>query len=258
MRLLLFISLIFGANLSLFSQMKNIPLYPAGITVEWSALPPVEATEPPSHPITTSAPTPAPQMDDDDEKNKKVSKWRKPKAPPTKKAPEPIENLEPLAPVVAPKPAVAKPVSAEPIAVNRLIRVVNALNLDTNQRLALIFYNEKGAIIPKQLRVVTNTERPSASRIFFMDKVSYSAFKGVLDVYFVPKEAEFMNVAIIDKNDKIVRVPTHPTYDAKNMLAINDFLNTEPANRIMLQFEIAGSPEKGVLRLGGFRFGKAR
>ena len=252
MRVLLLISLVLGANVSLFSQMKNIPLYPAGITVEWSALPPVEAVEP--HPAT--APTPAAKDDDDDDdKNKRISKWRKPKAPPAKKAPEPIENLEPLSPVVK---DTAKPVVTTPVAVNRLIRVVNALNLNADQRLALVFYNDKGAILPKQLRVVANTEKPSASRIFFMDKVSYSAFKGVLDIYFVPKEAEFMNVAIIDQNDKIVRVPSHPTYNAKNMLAIDDFLNTEPANRIMLQFEIAGSPEKGVLRLGGFRFGKAR
>ena len=253
MRLLLLISLVFGANLSLFSQMKNIPLYPAGITVEWTALPPAEVVEPPS---AVTAPA-TPQINDDDNKPKKVSKWRKPKNTPAKKGEETIEDLEPLAPVVV-KPATAKPVVTEPVAVNRLIRVINALNLGAGQRLALVFYNDKGAIIPKQLRVVSNTEKPAASRIFFMDKVSYSAFKGVLDVYFVPKEAEFMNVAIIDQNDKIVRVPTHPTYNAKNMLAIDDFLNTEPANRIMLQFEIAGSPEKGVLRLGGFRFGKAR
>ena len=250
MRLLLLISLVFGANTYLFSQMKNIPLYPAGITVEWSALPPVEAAEP-TPAVATSKDD---DDDDDDDKPKKASKWRRPKPAPAKKVEEQVEKLEPLAPVVA----VKKPVITEPVSVNRLIRVVNSLSLTAGQRLALIFYNEKGAIIPKQLRVVSNTEKPSASRIFFMDKVSYSAFKGVLDVYFVPKEAVFMNVAIIDQNDKIIRVPTHPTYDAKNMLAINDFLNTEPNNRIMLQFEIAGSPERGVLRLGGFRFGRAR
>ncbi|MGL5722059.1 MAG: hypothetical protein ACRCY4_06655 [Brevinema sp.] len=253
MRLLLLISLVFGANINLFSQMKNVPIFPAGISVEWSALPPVEVDETPAPAVAT------PQNKEEvaDEKPQKVSKWRKPRASSKKvaEASTTADDLEPLAPVV---PAVEKAVITEPVAVNRLIRVINAVDLSAGQRFALVFYNEKGVIIPKQLRVVPNTEKPSAARVFFMDKASNRSFKGLLDVYFVPKDATFMNVAIIDQNDKIVKVPTHPAYDAKGFINIEDFLKTEPTSRIMLQFETAGTTDRSVLRLGGFRFGRAR
>ncbi|MGL5253488.1 MAG: hypothetical protein ACRC9L_00445 [Brevinema sp.] len=251
MRFLLLIGLIISTHTSIFSQMKNIPIFPAGITVEWRVLPTVEPTEPPTPPAAQQ------KEGDSEEKNTKPSKWRRPRLPANKKNTEESvpENLTPLAPVEKSPDSV---VASEPVSVNRLIRVINAIDLDPDQRFALVFYNDKGNMIPKQLRVVPNTEKPSAARVFFMDKASTRLFKGLLDIYFVPKDAVFMNVAIIDQNDKIIRVPSHPSYNDKGFISIEDFLKTEPSNRIMLQFEVAGSSEKGILRLGGFRFGKAR
>lgn len=211
-RLLTVLILFFG-TLS-FSQIKNVPIYPSGISVSFSVLP----EEPESAaPVITKT------------KNKKIKKRE---LPPPPAEPEPIQAIK----------------------VNKFIRIINAMNLEENQNLALLFYDENKKLLTKPKVLVTNTTKPAATHIFFMDKASSKEFKGVLDYYFIPEKAVYFNVAVLNKKGALVSVPVHPAYDEDNLIAIEHYQSIDPKSRIMLQFEVKGSPKASVMRISAFRF----
>lgn len=217
------------------SQIKRVSVYPTGISVPWTAEPPPFAEE---------------------EIQKKEDKPQKKEDKPKKKLSRKEKKLAAQLPPPPPPPA-AEPVAAAPsntLAVTRLVRVVSALNLKETESLALVFYDSAKKHLKKFNMAVTNTPRPSALNAFFMDKSVYNGFKGLLDTYFFPPNAVYMNVAIVDKKGGITSVPAHPSYDADKLLSIEEFEALEKGRRMMLQFEIRGDGEKNFLRLGIFRF----
>lgn len=207
------------------SQIKRVSIYPAGISVPWTAEPPPFAEE--EAPKKETKP------------KKKLSRKEK------KLAAELAAQLPPPPP---PPPA------SDTVAVTRLVRVVSALNLKESESLALVFYDSSKKHLKKFNMAVTNTPRPSALNAFFMDKSVYSGFKGLLDTYFFPPNAVYMNIALVDKKGNIAAVPAHPSYDPDKLLSIEEFEALEKGKRMMLQFEIRGDAEKNFLRLGIFRF----
>ena len=200
-----------------YGDISQIPIYPSGINVSFTA-PHVEEKE-------EIEEKPAP---------KRFSLRRKKKVEEEK--PEPVEP-----------PA--------PMKVNRLIRVINGIkNSDENHQVALVFYDENKKILKNNTIVIEKSAKPAANYIFFMDRSTGNSFKGMKDIYHLPKKAEFFQVALVDKKENILITPSHPGYNEEGMISIEDYKKIMPKNKIMLQFELTGTTEKPHVKIAAFRF----
>lgn len=200
-----------------YGDISQIPVYPSGINVSFTA-PAVEEKE------------------EIEEKPalKRFSRRKKKKVE--------AENPKPVEP-----PA--------PMKVNRLIRVINGIkNSDENDQVALVFYNKDRKLLKNSTIIIEKSVKPAANYIFFMDRSTGNSFKGMKDIYHLPKKAEFFQVALVDKRENIIITPSHPGYDKEGMISIEDYNKIMPKNKIMLQFELTGTAEKPHVKIAAFRF----
>ena len=133
---------------------------------------------------------------------------------------------------------------------NRFIRIVNTLSLEKKQYTAILFYDENNTLIEK--KIVLDTDKPSPEYISFMDKTSYNNFKGKLDVYDIPEEAEYFIFAVIDEEDNIIATANHENFNNNNQVQIVNFQKIRPADRAILQVELLGTKENLFTRVGIF------
>ncbi|WP_234945108.1 hypothetical protein [Brevinema andersonii] len=216
MQKIFWISFFMLTTITSYGDISQIPIYPSGINVSFTA-PHVEEKE-------EIEEKPAP---------KRFSLRRKKKG---EEKPEPVEP-----------PALMK--------VNRLIRVINGIkNSDENHQVALVFYDEEKKILKNNTIVIKKSAKPAANYIFFMDRSTGNSFKGMKDIYHLPKKAEFFQVALVDKKENILIMPSHPGYNKEGTISIEDYKNIMPKNKIMLQFELTGTAEKPHVKIAAFRF----
>lgn len=201
----------------IYGDISQIPIYPSGINVSFTA---------PS----------------DEEKEEIEEKSAPKRFSLRKKKKTEDEKPEPVQP-----PA--------PMKVNRLIRVINGIkNSDENNQVALVFYDEDRKLLKHNTIIIEKSVKPAANYIFFMDRSTGNSFKGMKDIYHLPKKAEFFQVALVDKKENIVITPSHPGYDKEGMISIEDYKKIMPKNKIMLQFELTGTVEKPHVKIAAFRF----
>jgi len=139
-----------------------------------------------------------------------------------------------------------------PFKVNKFIRVINSISdIPDSYSLALVFYDSNNNII--NINSVTNSQKPSPTYIFYMDRKSNRKFQGMRDIYHIPRDAFSYNISILDTNINIILSTEHEYYDDKVFL-IDNFVNIHKNNNLMLQFEITGTFKDFLTRISFFKF----
>jgi len=136
----------------------------------------------------------------------------------------------------------------------RIIRVINGLkDIPSEEFLALVFYNNKNKAIGHQ--IITNSKKPTANEVFFIDRKSGYNFQGLLDIYSIPKKTFAFALAYVNKRGKVLSQPfKHPDFNELDQITLEQFLDISPTKNIMLQYEINGTYENPNIKLGGFYF----
>ncbi|MGL4367490.1 MAG: hypothetical protein ACRCTQ_04325 [Brevinemataceae bacterium] len=219
LRILSLSIIIFSTVFPSFASISKLPTYPSGIKVSFKVA--------------------VPEKKEVEKKEKKKKSWRLKKKKKNKQASETASVQE------------TKPISYTNF--TRFIRVINAINnLTEKEYLAILFFNEKNQLIDTQ--AVLNTDKPSPTYIFFIDKKSNKLFKGKLDVYFIPEDTKGFQIAVIDSKNNIITTLSHPNLPKNNIIPISEFDNLGGKNKVMLQFEVVGSKEALTTRISAFRF----
>ncbi len=136
----------------------------------------------------------------------------------------------------------------------RVIRMINGLtDIPSKEFLALVFYDAKNKLIGHQ--IITDSKKPSANEVFFIDRESGNNFQGLLDIYSIPKKTASFALAFVNKKGKVISQPfKHPDFNELNQISLEQFLDISPSRNIMLQYEVSGTYEKPDVKLGGFHF----
>jgi len=134
----------------------------------------------------------------------------------------------------------------------KFIRVINSIEQKDDSKIKLVFYNDKDEIISEE--IITNSVRPSAKYVFFIDRNSSRNFQGLLDIYHIPDNAKYFLVGIFDKDDNAIDIASHPDFGTDNKIQLLDYYAFSPNKPSMLQIELLGKEQNILTRIGGFYF----
>lgn len=150
------------------------------------------------------------------------------------------------------KKKVEKVLPAPIVEFSQFIRVINGLKMPKHYQASIIFYDEKDLVISYQ--TITNTSKPSPQHIFYMDRQTGSKFKGFLDIYNIPENAQYFQLSIIDQKQTVIVSATHPYFDENNKIQIQNYRKISPRQPSMLQIEAYGDKQNIFTRAGVFYF----
>ncbi len=137
----------------------------------------------------------------------------------------------------------------------RIIRVINSIsNLPKGEFLALVFYDKKSDII--ETIKISISEKPNPNHVFFIDRDTGRYFKGMKDIYLVPKKAVSFGLAFIDRKKKVLTTDVfeHPDFEETGHISIETLISIDTSDDTMLQYEVLGDYTKPNIKLGAFRF----
>lgn len=135
---------------------------------------------------------------------------------------------------------------------SKFIRVINSIEQSDNNKIKLVFYNDKDEVISAE--IITNSVQPSAKYIFFIDRNTRRNFKGQLDIYHIPDNAQYFLVGIFDKDNNIVSTASHPNFGTDNKIQLLNYYTISPNRPSMLQIELLGEEQSILTRVGAFYF----
>lgn len=134
----------------------------------------------------------------------------------------------------------------------KFIRIINGINLKNNNKTALIFFNENNESL--EVNVVENSPKPQPHQIFFIDKSFGRHFQGKIDLYYIPENASYFIVGIINTQNRFLKVATHNNFSSGGKIYIADYNKIAPSKKIMLQIELLGSVDAILTRACAFSF----